>query len=183
MNKLLKELKDKISDLEAKLAESEFKVAVGRFWHSAYEGKQLDYDELNNDYNKQEKLLSEVLANKSKLQFEFDQLKQLLAEKDKELEGMSVSSDWQSLLILKQETEILEQENKVLKERTQDEILFAVEQLEKVKKWVVRQLFITTKDCSNLDKAEAKGCNELREETIKEIDNQINRLKGDNKNV
>lgn len=82
----------KISDLEAKLAESESKVAIGRFWHSAYEGKQLDYDKLNNDYNKQEKLLSEVLADKSKLQFEFDQLKQQLAEKEKII-------DWQSDLI------------------------------------------------------------------------------------
>ena len=55
----------------------------------------------------------------------------------------------------------------------------AIEQLEKVKEFVSRQLFITTKDCSDLDEAEAKGCNELREETIKEIDNQINELKGE----
>ena len=55
----------------------------------------------------------------------------------------------------------------------------AIEQLEKVKEFVSRQLFITTKGCSDLDEAEAKGCNELREETIKEIDNQINELKGE----
>ena len=59
----------------------------------------------------------------------------------------------------------------------QDKISFALEQLEKVKEFVSRQLFITTKDCSDLDEAEAKGCNELREETIKEIDNQIKQLK------
>lgn len=46
-----------------------------------------------------------------------------------------------------------------------------------MKEFVSRQLFITTKDCSDLDEAEAKGCNELREETIKEIDNQINVLR------
>lgn len=79
--RLLAEVLEYVSDLEAKLAESESKVAVGRFWHSAYEGKQLDYDKLNDDYNKQEKLLSEILANKSTLQFEFDQLKQQLAER------------------------------------------------------------------------------------------------------
>ena len=55
----------------------------------------------------------------------------------------------------------------------------AIEQLKKVKEFVSRQLFITTKGCSDLDEAEAKGCNELREETIKEIDNQINELKGE----
>lgn len=56
---------------------------------------------------------------------------------------------------------------------------FAIEQLEKVKKFVIRQLFIITKDCSDLDEAEAKGCNELREEIIKEIDNQIQELRGE----
>ena len=55
----------------------------------------------------------------------------------------------------------------------------AIEQLEKFKEFVSRQLFITTEGCSDLDEAEAKGCNELREETIKEIDNQINELKGE----
>ena len=58
-----------------------------------------------------------------------------------------------------------------------DKISFAIEELEKVKEFVSRQLFITTKDCNDLDEAEAKGCNELREETIKEIDNQIKELK------
>lgn len=63
------------------------------------------------------------------------------------------------------------------KKHDQDKISFAVEQLEKLKKFVIRQLFITIKGCSDLDKAEAKGCNELREETIKEIDNQIKQLR------
>ena len=58
-----------------------------------------------------------------------------------------------------------------------DKISFAIEQLENVKEFVSRQLFITTKDCNDLDEAEAKGCNKLREETIKEIDKQIKSLK------
>lgn len=61
-------LKERIKELDAEK----------RFWHSAYQGKQLDYDKLNNDYNKQEKLLSEVLADRSKMQLELDQLKQQL---------------------------------------------------------------------------------------------------------
>lgn len=75
-----------------------------------------------------------------------------------------------------------EQNERLIKERDsandQDKIDFVIEQLEKVKKFVIRQLFIITKDCSDLDEAEAKGCNELREEIIKEIDNQIKELRG-----
>ena len=59
-----------ISDLEAKLAESETKVKVGEFWYSAYQGKQLYYDkvyaELRQSYDEEE------------------QLKQQLAEKDEQ---------------------------------------------------------------------------------------------------
>ena len=126
-------LLDKVADLEGKLAESESKVAVGRFWHSAYEGKQLDYDKLNNDYNKQEKLLSRVLADKSKLQFEFDQLKQQLPEKDKEL------------LEIKQR--IAEKASKEFQEmidkrenHNQDKISFAVEQIVKTKETLIKFL-------------------------------------------
>lgn len=124
----------KISDLEAKLAESESKVAVGRFWHSAYEGKQLDYDKLNNDYNKQEKLLSEVLADKSKLQFEFDQLKQQLEEKEKEIENIKLcrcvncTNEYEFML-----EGLVEDLEKQIDKDNQDKISFAVEQLEKVK--------------------------------------------------
>lgn len=161
-NKLI-EQQDKIADLELKLAESEGKVAVGRFWHSAYEGKQLDYDKLNNDYNKQEKLLSEVLANKSKLQFEFDQLQQQLAEKEKEIEVLQHYNDR-----LAQGIYHSYGEHFVLKIR-QDKISFAVEQLEKVKafcdgmKWSM--VYITQEDTTTI------------QTVLDEIDNQIKQLK------
>ena len=74
-----------ITDLEAKLAESESKVKVKDYCHSTYQRIQLDYDKLKNDYDKKVKLLSEIFDNKRKLQFEFYQLKQQLAEKDKEI--------------------------------------------------------------------------------------------------
>ena len=120
--------KDKtIADLEAKLAESESEVAVGRFWHSAYEGKQLDYDKLNNDYNKQEKLLSEVLADKSKLQFEFDQLKQQLAEKEKVIMELASKVD-----LLESEKENLFRTLEEANEDYQDKISFAVDILEEL---------------------------------------------------
>lgn len=91
-----------------------------------------------------------------KYEQEIQELKQQLAEKDKEIE-------------YQENMKILAVDNQNKK---------AIEQLEKVKEFVSRQLFITTKGCSDLDEAEAKGCNELREETIKEIDNQIKSLKG-----
>lgn len=67
--------KDKrIADLEAKLAEKESEIKVGEFWHSAYQGKQLDYDkvyaELRQSYDENKKL------------------KQQLAEKDKSFEWL-----------------------------------------------------------------------------------------------
>lgn len=61
--------------------------AEKKFWHSTYQGIQLDYDKLNNDYNKQEKLLSEVLADRSKMQLELDQLKQQLHDLPKKIVG------------------------------------------------------------------------------------------------
>lgn len=98
--------------------------------------------------------LREDVANKEK---RIVKLKQQLADKDKEIEYQ------ESMKIL-----AVENQNKNI-----------IEQLKKVKEFVSRQLFITTKGCSDLDEAEAKGCNELREEIIKEIDNQINELKGE----
>ena len=105
---------------------------------------------------------------------ENQQLKKQLAEKDEEIAYLT-----------KQVKKFNNEAQKYFEDaycndfHNQDKISFAIEQLEKVKEFVSRQLFITTKDSSDLDEAEAKGCNELREETIKEIDNQINELKGE----
>ena len=63
---------EKIAKLEAKLAESESKIKVGEFWHSAYQGKQQDYDK--------------VYAELRQLYDEIAQLKQQLAEKEEEIE-------------------------------------------------------------------------------------------------
>ena len=109
----------------------------------------------------------------AKIQTDYYKTKQQLAEKDKEIE---------SLKHVKVTIGTMETNQVDISSTTyidQDKISFAIEQLEKVKEFVSRQLFITTKGCSDLDEAEAKGCNELREETIKEIDNQINELKGE----
>ena len=58
----------KIAELAKKLAESEEKVKVGEFWHSAYKGKQLEYDiiyeELRKAYDKNEEL-KQQLAEKN----------------------------------------------------------------------------------------------------------------------
>ena len=103
---------------------------------------------------------------------EKEELKEQLAEKDKELAYMT-----------EQAKKFNNEAQKYFEDaycndfHKQDKISFALEQLEKVKEFVGRQVFITTKDCNDLDEAEAKGCNELREETIKEIDNQINVLR------
>ena len=184
----------KIADLEAKLAESESKVAVGRFWHSAYEGKQLDYDKLNNDYNKQEKLLSEVLADKSKLQFEFDQLKQQLAEKEKEIDevrsnhaNLVADIAYKSVNVYTAESkktgvptfykihysqllEIEDMEN--LRNYAQDKISFALEQLEKVKEQLRQDVNITAPI------SELKKLKDYLISVDDFIDNQIKAIKG-----
>ena len=108
-----------------------------------------------------------------------------LVEKDKEKNKMICHIGYDNLkyLMANNDWQILEahqvKEYNQLRKANQDKISFAVEQLEKVKEFVIRQLFITTKDCNDLDEAEAKGCNELRKEIIKEIDNQIKELKGE----
>lgn len=71
---------DWLNQKDKRIKELEEEKRVRKFWYTAYQGKQLDYGKLNNDYNKQEKLLSEVLADRSKMQLELDQLKQQLKE-------------------------------------------------------------------------------------------------------
>ena len=93
------ELQSKITDLEAKLAESESKLRVS---NSSLASSQLEYNQLKKEYDEQEKLLRKVLATNSRLQFEFDQLKQQLAEKDDEIEKLNnklaSNSKWLKLL-------------------------------------------------------------------------------------
>ena len=88
------------------------------------------------------------------------ELKQQLEEKEKDIEKLNACVDFYKSYYLSFNEKV-------------------IDELEKVKEFVNRQLFITTKDCNDLDEAEAKGCNELRKETIKEIDNQIKQLKGE----
>lgn len=86
---------DWLNQQDKRIKELEEEKKVGEFWHSAYQGKQLDYDKLNNDYNKQEKLLSEVLADRSKMQLELDQLKQKLHDlPNKIVEEIEEESDF-----------------------------------------------------------------------------------------
>ena len=97
------------------------------------------------------------------LEKEFADLEAKLAEKEKEIEKLNACVDFYKSYYISFNEKV-------------------INELEKVKEFVSRQLFITTKDCNDLDEAEAKGCNELREETIKEIDNQIKQLKEGVKN-
>ena len=96
----------------------------------------------------------------TKLNKKNKQLKQQLEEKEKDIEKLNACVDFYKSYYLSFNEKV-------------------IDELEKVKEFVNRQLFITTKDCNDLDEAEAKGCNELRKETIKEIDNQIKQLKGE----
>ena len=108
----------------------------------------------------------DLKTNYTKLNKKYQEIKKQLAEKERQVKKLN------------NEAQKYFEDAYCNDFHNQDKISFAVEQLEKVKEFVSRQLFITTKDCSDLDEAEAKGCNELREETIKEIDNQIKELKG-----
>ena len=153
-----------IADLEAKLTESEEQLK-----EELVEKKGLE--RALSACNRQNDEFADIIK---KLVKDKEELKQQLAEKDKELAYMT-----------EQAKKFNNEAQKYFEDaycndfHKQDKISFAIEQLEEVKEFVSRQLFITTKGCSDLDEAEAKGCNELREETIKEIDNQINELKGE----
>ena len=161
----LNEFSQRIADLEAKLAESESKR------------KSLE---------EKVKFLTEETEENFVDGQKYNELKQQLAEKEEEIKRLKIYDEYRFELpypkvkiLGKTFEDIQELIDKWLKQGSKDKISFAIEQLEKVKDFVSRQLFITTKDCNDLDEAEAKGCNELREETIKEINNQIKELKGE----
>ena len=147
-----------IEDLQNELAESEKQIKHLRDWLDDEILTSVDHESYYDTINEYEE--------------ELKQLKQQLAEKDKEIEKLKTTNDRLYKKNKKLENQIVESNIRFYKKGS-------IEQLEKVKEFVARQLFITTKDCSDLDEAEAKGCNELKEETIKEIDNQIKQLKGE----
>ena len=153
---LLNQQDKRIKELEEENKVLEGENKVGEFWHSAYKGKQLEYDM--------------VYAEPRGIYEKNQQLKQQLAEKERQL---NLSEE----LLIKQEKEYdeqLEKQAKIhyrhLKEKDQDKILFAVEQLEKVKE-KIKKVPITDYDLSeNLKKM-------YKQDAIRQIDNQINELK------
>ena len=165
LNKRYQEIKNQLADLEAKFAESEKSKESYRLQNEHHHLQLLQFysrlgvEAFGADIH--EKALETLMITKENL-----------AEKDKELAYMT-----------EQAKKFNNEAQKYFEDaycndfHKQDKISFCIEQLEKVKEFIGRQLYITTKDCNDLDEAEAKGCNELREETIKEIDNQIKQLK------
>ena len=117
----LKELIDKVTNLEAKLAESESKVKVGEFWHSAYQGKQLDYDK--------------VYAELRQLYDKNEELKQQLAEKEDRINRLQFEVQQAlSNSLGKTIKELIDKDN-------QDKISFCIEKLEKVKEYNATRVY------------------------------------------
>ena len=139
-----------IADLEAKLAESEKSKESYRLQNEHHHLQLLQFysrlgvEAFGADIH--EKALETLMITKENL-----------AEKDKELAYMT-----------EQAKKFNNEAQKYFEDaycndfHKQDKISFCIEQLEKVKEFIGRQLYITTKDCNDLDEAEAKGCNELR---------------------
>lgn len=140
VNTLIEDHKASQEWYKKQLAESESKVKVGEFWHSAYQGKQLDYDK--------------VYAELRQSYDENNKLKQQLAQKDKQLEKLKSENHALISDNAYQEADMfefnsrIEQLQKQLAEKekliedysaffnqlfNQDKITFALEQLEKVK--------------------------------------------------
>lgn len=122
----------RLNQQDTRIKELESEVNVGEFWHSAYQGKQLEYDM--------------VYAELRKTMAENEQLKQQLAEQEKEIATLEV-------MLAENKNELKElQEFKVgddaydltdndarfslqcdLLNTEQDKISFAIAELEKVK--------------------------------------------------
>ena len=145
-NEFVKGLTDKISDLEAKLEESERK-----------------YDKLFECYKNTS---SKDLDDKYRLADENEQLKQQLAQKEKELENYKlckcVSCKNEYEFMLEGMVSDLERE---LDKADQDKISFAVEQLTEIRDYV--------KECWGLDELEGK----VRLDIAKKIRLKIEELK------
>ena len=176
----------KIADLEAKLAEKESEIKVGEFWHSAYQGKQLDYDkvyaELRQSYDENEKL------------------KQQLAEKEKLIENLRIDlKDWQDLeeklgtkydKVVEQLAEKDEQINMLeehkfyadniiqsyankCKNHNQDKISFCIEKLKSIRNELSNLIALRTNETFLIDGKKFRDY----------INNEIELTKKENKNV
>ena len=132
------------ADLETE--NEKLKKQLAESERKAEEYKKCNCKECMTDY---EKNLNQII---DKYLNENIKLKQQLAENGKEIEKLNACVDFYKSYYISFNEKV-------------------IDELEKVKEFVSRQLFITTKDCNDLDEAEAKGCNELREETIKEYKN------------
>lgn len=147
-----------ISDLETKLAEKDSEIKVGEFWHSAYKGKQLDYDkiyaELRQSYDENEKLKQQLAESEKKYGYmkdlwvdervkadklcgllnkeieRFLDVEKQLAEKKKEIEQLKTFK----VTIGTMETNQVDISSTTYAD--QDKISFAVEQLLDVKEEV-----------------------------------------------
>ena len=144
--RLLPEVLEYVADLEAKLAESE---------KNYKDARELGIEQFHS--------LKEIINSS---QEEIDKLKQQLAEKDKEIsEYVKIADDLHKQLSDKCDF--------CDKTKDQDKILFAVEQLEKVKE-NIKKAPITDFDLSgNFEKM-------YKQDAIRQIDNQIKQLKGEN---
>lgn len=142
----LEECHKVIADLEAKLAESEKKV---KHWHNLYNERDKQFqsvrqryhllNKLQSNYDKKDKLHLAYMQC-AELVDENEQLKQQLAEKDKEIKQLKLD-----LRMFKSVTEFLncygiEKAREVLfqteKTKNQDKISFAIEKLVGVQKYI-----------------------------------------------
>lgn len=154
-------LESKLSDLEAKLAESESNVKIGEFWHSAYQGKQLDYDkvyaELRKSYNEVEELKQQLHQIYSHLGVEafcediheqalkeIGRLQQQLAEKEREISNLKnivngidkleqYDKDAKQIILINPDNIYADGYKLVIKQDNQDKISFCIEKLEQVR--------------------------------------------------
>ena len=172
---------NKISDLEAKLAESEEKV---KHWHDLYNERDKQFQSVRQRYHLLNKLQSNY-DKKDKLHLAYmqclelveenEKLKQQLAEKDKEIERLNLEfetqEDWQ------------EKWQKLYDETcnlNQDKISFAVEQLEKVEvclKEGIEEVKSLLDPIDYEDYHELLGVGRGYRNSIEIIDNQIEELK------
>ena len=158
----LKKLQKENVDLEAKLAESEKQRQHIKDWLDNEILTSVDHESYYATINEYEE--------------EVKQLKQQLAEKEEQYV--------QSLIKLEKEyDEQLEKQAKIhykhLKEKNQDKISFAVEQLEKVKAFIEKRIAIITENYEEelIDGVRYSDMWFENKEVLKEIYNQIKQLK------
>ena len=145
-----------IVDLKAKLADLED-----------------DHNKLIDQYNKQYNDLCEEIKVHSSARERFvikvDELKQQLAEKEKEIE------EYKRICTIAH-FEDLQIENMLLKRKDQDKISFSIEQLEKVKEWV-NEMLNGWKTNQEVNQFARDGICLALENVGYKIDNQIKSIK------